>query len=362
MAKSDGILLASLDRNICGFPVLFVCVYCPPEGSVYADDDIFTELEQIILDNNDGKEICLLGDLNARTAELIDYDIAKGKPAQVDDENEYEFLINKGFDLSRHSDDRRTNNYGHKLIDMCKSLGILIANGRLYNDKNKGAFTCKNASVVDYIICSPVLYSNIVFFNICEFNPLLSDVHCAVECHIKMYNVCDNTDNTDNTDTEHYDNESSCAVPKRPRWRRGFHDKYKDNLDVDEIADLETALVRISMSDTVSPEIVQDMCNRLVRILTESGKKTGSIKNDINRNKNGRKQAKRPWFNEECETKRAEFYRAKNGVRNNDPNYTIEDKKRASREYRNVLNKHYRLYYRNFNDKLRTLKSGDPKE
>ena len=51
LVKSDGILLASLSKDICGFPVLFVCVYCPPEGSVYANDDIFTELEQIILDN-----------------------------------------------------------------------------------------------------------------------------------------------------------------------------------------------------------------------------------------------------------------------------------------------------------------------
>ena len=135
MVKTDGILLASLSKEICGFPVLFACVYCPPEGSVYANDDIFTELEQTILDNNDGKEICLLGDLKAHTAELADFDLAKGKPAQVEDDiNEYEFLIDRGFDLKRYSEDKRTNNYGHKLIDMCKSLGILIANGRLYND------------------------------------------------------------------------------------------------------------------------------------------------------------------------------------------------------------------------------------
>ena len=52
---------------------------------------------------------------------------------------EYEFLIDRGFDLKRQSEDLRTNNYDNKveLIDMCKSLGILIANGRLLGPNPK---------------------------------------------------------------------------------------------------------------------------------------------------------------------------------------------------------------------------------
>ena len=290
VANSDCMLLASLAKDVCGFPVLFACVYCPPEGSVYANEDMFVELEQFILDNNDGKEVCLLGDFNARTATRMDYDPSKGKPA-CDDEtlNEYEYLLDRGFDLKRYSEDNRTNNYGHRLIELCKNLGILIVNGRLSNDRKKGKLTCRQASVVDYIICSPVLYSNIVFFDVVEFNPLFSDVHNALECHIKIRDVIDS-----HVDVLSDDVLLNNDAPRRPRWQRGFKDMYVENLNALKISELENALERLSLADTARSEQVQDLCNSLVHILTESGRSIGSIKDNIkvNPNVNGRKQVK----------------------------------------------------------------------
>ena len=44
----------------------------------------------------------------------------------------------------------------------------------------------KGKSVVDYVVCSPDVMSNIVKFEILEFNPMLSDVHCAINCVLKV--------------------------------------------------------------------------------------------------------------------------------------------------------------------------------
>jgi hypothetical protein len=68
--------------------------------------------------------------------------------------------------LERTSMDQRINSYGHKLLDMCKSNGIYIVNGKLELDKGVGKTTCKDASVVDYCLATVDLFTNITDFEI----------------------------------------------------------------------------------------------------------------------------------------------------------------------------------------------------
>ena len=42
--------------------------------------------------------------------------------------------------------------------------------------------------------------------------------------------------------------------------------------------------------------------------------------------------------------------------------YSSDDKNKASKEYRQTLNKNYRKFYRDLNKKLRVLKSNNSKE
>lgn len=53
-------------------------------------------------------------------------------------------------------------------------------NGRAGSDCGVGKVTCKNASVVDYMLGSPSIYPHIVDFFVDDFDECLSDVHCAV--------------------------------------------------------------------------------------------------------------------------------------------------------------------------------------
>ena len=66
---------------------------------------------------------------------------------------------------------------GKRLISLCKNIVMYILNGRCHNDKDLGKFTCKNASVVDYVICTDELFNRIADFYVDEFDPLLSDIH-----------------------------------------------------------------------------------------------------------------------------------------------------------------------------------------
>jgi hypothetical protein len=53
-------------------------------------------------------------------------------------------------DVTPHNLDLSVNNYGNQLLQMCQSLELLIANGRLGKDQGVGALTCKNTTVVDF--------------------------------------------------------------------------------------------------------------------------------------------------------------------------------------------------------------------
>ena len=83
---------------------------------------------------------------------------------------------------SRNSEDTvPADHRGKELLEMCKSLGLLILNGRKVGDLFGGytSFQWNGSSVVDYVLASHSIYSSISYFTIGKFVPWLSD-HCAL--------------------------------------------------------------------------------------------------------------------------------------------------------------------------------------
>ena len=92
-----------------------------------------------------------------------------------------------GIQTHRMSKHVKTNNYGHRLIQLCKNNNIFMANGRL--DKDTCAnFTCKGNSIVDYCIMSPNILSSVIKFEVGIFDPVYSDVHNPI--HLTLANRC----------------------------------------------------------------------------------------------------------------------------------------------------------------------------
>ena len=92
-----------------------------------------------------------------------------------------------GFPPDRYnSDNTQTDNYGRRLLEMCKSFNIYIAYGRLGSDKFLGGKTCKASIVVDYALLSPLLFILVNNFELLPFDPVLSDVHCGYIFHFPV--------------------------------------------------------------------------------------------------------------------------------------------------------------------------------
>ena len=64
--------------------------------------------------------------------------------------------------------DSETNEYGNKLVNLCKTTGLRIVNGRTTSDA-LGHFTCithNGASTVDYLIVSQHIFNTVSDFRI----------------------------------------------------------------------------------------------------------------------------------------------------------------------------------------------------
>jgi len=135
---------------------VFICLcYIPPVTSkvlIGHDFDFFEEIEKGIEHYGPLGATCIVGDFNARTGNLSDIisnDIYLNVTGDHVQDNKNVDNLNV-----RLNADRIIDNYGQKLISLCKSTGHIIANGRFKNDKT-GQYTflsTRGLSVTDYLL------------------------------------------------------------------------------------------------------------------------------------------------------------------------------------------------------------------
>ena len=137
--------------------LMFVAfVYLPPQASTYytqvgglSFDEHFTKLQQDIMFFQDKGQVVLMGDFNARTGRMSEWDLL--------DPHELRHYTRPNIG-DRKSRDQCVNSMGKKLIAMCESTGVFMMNGRSHADKD-GVFSFqqikgKGRSVIDYALVS----------------------------------------------------------------------------------------------------------------------------------------------------------------------------------------------------------------
>ena len=181
----------------------------------------------------------------------------------------------------RHSMDAVVNNYGNNLIELCICQELLIVNGRVRNDKGKGKLTCKNTSLVDYVIASPCIFPNLTYFDIEDFDHLLSDVHCAIYTILKIEQL---------EEVEIEEQENNRTTFTKPIWKNELKQQYLQNISD---LDIQTANIYIdnlvTNTDNISQDNIDKATKDIVSIMYDAANKSGLIRTIVN-NKNGQKQ------------------------------------------------------------------------
>lgn len=103
---------------------------------------------------------CLIGHFNARTGELSDFvgvDDFSLEEAGLENTatafNSRDELEALGVFTVRVNEDKITNNNGHCLIELCRSLDRHRVNGRIGKDKNIGGCTFDRKSKLIMLLC-----------------------------------------------------------------------------------------------------------------------------------------------------------------------------------------------------------------
>ena len=147
----------------------FIRVENSPAYNVF-NVTLFDILQNDINHFTDLGKVLVCGDFNARVGNSKRHDyIVNDRIVDGIDNDDYIPDI----PLDRISTDNGTNSHGLKMIDLCKSTSLHIANGRLHDDKGVGNYTYCNkqgASVIDYLLLRASDFYCIDKFKIESFN------------------------------------------------------------------------------------------------------------------------------------------------------------------------------------------------
>jgi hypothetical protein len=138
---------------------MFAC-YMPPERSPALDGKgaaVWEALREEVGDTMRLGHVFVIGDLNARTATCPDFPGTISHPIR----EPFQSTGARPARSQRHSRDtlERPNPWGWKLLDLCISTSMRIANGRVLGDE-QGQITFvsqsgEGSSLIDYVLASP---------------------------------------------------------------------------------------------------------------------------------------------------------------------------------------------------------------
>lgn len=355
-----------IGEEVFGRQCVGAATYLAHEGAGYHTEEMFDDISRDIVSFKAryiGVPFLLLGDFNARTGGLVDFSNGDGGYIErlygIDDREDRvdeATLVELGIPVARaNSDVGRPNSNGRRLVELCQEHGLIIANGRIGADAGIGRITCHNRnhgrSTVDYMIASPELFPLVSRFEVQDFCPLLSDVHCPVVASI----------------------DSRAPPPEVPLEEGGSSNRYKFYWDEDKKAgyqgSLSSADLYANLDEALrtvenhpSQEGVDGISSELAEAFVKAGVDCGALRNHTAPAGRSRLTPHKPWFDDECGRARTEFFRVKNRV---SPLPDIErsaELRLASKAYKKVLRAKKLFHRRRVVNRLRNLRSSNSKE
>ncbi|WAR27434.1 hypothetical protein MAR_013138, partial [Mya arenaria] len=276
-------------------------------------------IESDIVDfRSEGFLVCMIGDFNARSGLLSDF---ISVDQHISDDIETEILLNKnnldvlGFPSERYSEDYTYNNYGHRFIDLCKSLDVHIANGRLFKD----AFIDVHNPVYITVGAAPL--------------PVVEKI---------SNDISDDANNV------------------KPTWNPNSLNDFINCIDQESVEQLSLFIDRTQVDSPCTSDLIDDITMKTGKILTDAADKCKLFK--VKKKQNIFKSKTKPWFDNECKAKQKEFYGSKQKYRRFHSHNNFVSLKNHSKAYKKVLNSKFKDYHDCIAQKFKNLRYSKPKE
>ena len=327
--------------------------YIVPETSPFYRFDAFDIIEKDIDRLNPDEDVIVCGDLNAYSNVELDYIIDPyGRDLEFMDNPEINDIcqfnkenmdeiknLHDACALGRFScDKKKLNTNGKDLINLCKSRGLLIINGRISEDTGIGEYTrydhLGSPSVVDYVLANARLFKQFNYFKVqpkvpeSDHLPITFSIGCN---KIKSENtVCDKL--------------QFCEPLRRIHWENEDLEKINNALD-DDISLYHLNAFRETMSDFLEPDNVG---LALTAFINQAITRVCSFQISQRKSHNKRKQGP-VWFDTELRTLRSKAVCAgERVVTDTDRNNAMT----ACKQYRSTKQKKIRKFKENCSNHL----------
>ena len=374
----DSVLWIKVDKDLLGFDFIIGSVYIPHENSSFYSDNVFDNLSSDIFNLNCRYKLpfCLVGDFNARTATLDDFidtnyatDLGtlSDLPLLQDIQDSNHNLDLLGLNHNRVSCDKKTNNNGFKLIDLCKIHDLHFLNGRFGKDRNVGSYTCESScgrSVVDYIIASSCILPYVIDFSVDILDTCLSDKHkniTAVFCK-PNHTAIDHVDDVINDDLF----KVPFSTGFKTKWNSNKSNEYKISFDNTTITNLSEKLCNYSeMQSNLTTKDIDSVCDDICNMLISPAVHVGITKRvhgNNNKVDNKFQNDNKPWFNNDCKKLRREYLTLKNKLGKSKSPDDANILKTKANQYKTLIKRTKQKYFHELNAELKLANANNPKK
>ncbi|XP_071136947.1 uncharacterized protein [Mytilus edulis] len=258
----------------------------------------------------------------------------------------YNFLLDCNIPLQRSSEDKKSNGFGSKLIDMCKKCSLYIANGRLFDD-TIGKTTCKNVSLIDYLIISPDLFNYITNFNVLDFDPMISDVHNRIHFTLSFQTLKQVNPKNIN-DLDH----------TKIKWNPVHANQFQQVLS-NRLGEIDSALDDLDSNQNITTEQVNIVVNDLGNVLTQTA---SSVLGNSNIRSYKSSNSNKPWFDRACRGKRDAFHQVKAKFKHDKSDNVRLLLNERSREFKKQMSNSFNKYKDKCANELRNFSKSDSKQ
>ena len=260
----------------------------------HEDVDLYELIENGIVKYKNEGDVIITGDLNSRTgssdinSDILEYDRYN--------ENGLSEYIRYDNIPHRINQDCVLDNNGKRLLELCKSTELLIANGRIGLDSQVGDYTYiggNGRSVVDYLLLSRDYFEQILNFYVCD--PTEFSDHCALVFKINCNTVNSNTNKSEQTETS----------TEKLLWQNDRANNFRQTL----ISNIDSYNEVLSNFDSINPidsldTVVGSFSNLLFNDAFSHFGKTYTQNKKCNSSLNSKSNE---WYNNDCKTAKQEF-------------------------------------------------------
>ena len=231
---------------------------------------------------------------------------------------------------------------------------MFILNGRVNGDKD-GKLTCKDASVVDYFICTYDLLCFVDFLNVLEFSSLFSDVHSPISLELNLDKISNHSNSDENS------KHNPIVTKKIKKWDTEKVVEYVENINVEKVDGLVVLLNSVE-NENVSRECVNELVEKVNNIMVKSAEKVFGTYNTRNFKKRNKINHDKPWFNGDCKQHKKAFRSAKRQYRLNKTDRNKSMLRTSEKSYKRVMSKAMLEHRRKMRKNLASLQKGNSKE